>query len=138
MSKPFSSNSRMKVTFIIFCVFISLSSAQHWCPGSSIPAPCCSRLLDGSITPDYARSDVKLLKPMYGYQDETLGWISISNCYDKCKVCARYNFLPLIKHCIQGIPFVRSDFSSLFSKKLLLCLNFFFRSGLSVSEIMIK
>ena len=93
MPKPLSSCPRMIVTFIIFCLFISLSSAQYWCPGSSVPAPCCSRLLDGSITTDYARSDVKLLTPMYGYQDVQVKnhmghWnrISVSVCYDRCKV----------------------------------------------------
>ena len=135
---PSSFNLRMIVTTITFYLFIRLSSAQSWCPGSSVPAPCCSRLLDGSITPDYARSDVKLLKPMYGYQDvegKISEHISISECYDKCKVGVCYISLPLPlnQYCFQGKPFVRSD-CSFFFEKTSECYNFLFGQGYQSQE----
>ena len=135
MFRQSSFNPRMIVTTITFCLFIRLSSSQYWCPGSSVPAPCCSKLLNGSITPDYARSDVKLLKPMYGYHDVKGGQTSISKCYDECKVGVCYISLQLIQYCSQGIPFVRSDCSFFFLKK---CFKFSFRSGLSVLRDIIE
>ena len=85
----------MFLTTTLFLVFINLSSAQNWCPGSSIPAVCCSKLLDGTITEDYAKFETSLLSPMYGYDDIEIDVqpITLEECYDKCKVSVGPCFL---------------------------------------------
>ena len=78
----------MFFTITLFFVFINPSIAQHWCPGSSIPAVCCSKLLDGTITDDYAKFEASFLSPMYGYDDIEIDVVPLNfeECYGACKV----------------------------------------------------
>ena len=78
----------MFLTITLFLVFIDPSSAQHWCPGSSIPAVCCSKVLKGTISEDYAKFETSFLSPMYGYNDIEIDDkpITLEECYNSCKV----------------------------------------------------
>ena len=92
---------KMFLTVILFLVFIiKQSSAQHWCPGSSIPAVCCSKLLDGTLTDDYAKFETRFLSPMYGYSDIEIDDepITLEECYNSCKVSLENFFLKHIPY----------------------------------------
>ena len=86
---------KMFLTVTLFLVFINPSSAQHWCPGSSIPAVCCSKLLDGTLTDDYAKFETRFLSPMYGYSDIEIAdeRITLDECSGACKVSLGFFFL---------------------------------------------
>ena len=86
---------KMFLTVILFFVFINQSSAQHWCPGSSIPAVCCSKLLDGTLTDDYAKFETRFLSPMYGYSDIEIAdeRTTLDECSGACKVGLGFFFL---------------------------------------------
>ena len=86
---------KMFLTVTLFLVFINQSSAQHWCPGSSIPAVCCSKLLDGTLTEDYAKFETRFLSPMYGYSDIEIAdeSITLDECSEACKVSLGFVFL---------------------------------------------
>ena len=79
-------------TITLFLVFINPSSAQLWCPGSSIQAVCCSKLLDGTLTNDYAKFETSFLSPMYGYNDIEIDVepMTLEDCYEACKVSFRH------------------------------------------------
>ena len=80
----------MVVTIILFLVFINPGSAQYWCPGSNIPAVCCSKLLSGDIKPEYALFETDFLSPMDGYNDIEIGDepMDLATCHEQCKVCS--------------------------------------------------
>ena len=84
------------LTLFLFWVFIKRGSAQYWCPGSNIPAVCCSRLLNGDITDAYAKFETSFLSPMNGYNDVDISTdtMSITDCHEACKVC-RVKFIPV-------------------------------------------
>ena len=105
---------KMFLTVTLFLVFINQSSAQHWCPGSSIPAVCCSKLLDGTITDDYAKFEVSFLSPMYGYTDIEIDVerLTLEECYGACKVSRGFSLLNMYhksnfrEHYLQGLHFL--------------------------------
>ena len=84
------------LAIFLFWVFIARGSAQYWCPGSNIPAVCCSRLLNGDITDAYAKFETSFLSPMNGYNDVDISTdtMSITDCHEACKVC-HVKFIPV-------------------------------------------
>ena len=81
--------TRQMLTVFLFWVLINPGLAQYWCPGSNIPAVCCSRLLNGDITDAYAKFETSFVSPMNGYHDVEVGndKMSIADCHEACKVC---------------------------------------------------
>ena len=76
-------------TIALIWLFFNPCLAQYWCPGSNIPAVCCSKLLNGEITYEFAKFETRFLRPIYGYQDVEIDEedIDITDCFNKCKVC---------------------------------------------------
>ena len=103
-------------TITLFLVFINPSSAQLWCPGSSIPAVCCSKLLDGTHTNDYAKFETSFLSPIYGYNDIEIDVepMTLEDCYEACKVSFGHFSLKHLSyinsrgHHLQGSVFPKS------------------------------
>ena len=86
---------KMWMTIVSFLVFINSGSAQYWCPGSNIPAVCCSKLLNGDIKPEYAWFETGYLSPMDGYHDIEIGDdpMNLTTCHEQCKVYCLLNKL---------------------------------------------
>ena len=87
-------------TMLTTLFYSILFKVQHWCPGTKIPAVCCSDLVEGNVEEDNARFYILLwtliiqtifrgtaipfdrhmsfkeLKPVYSYE----------GCYDQCLV----------------------------------------------------
>ena len=92
----------MNTVFVLTFLLIILHSAfsHPWCPGSTVPALCCSQLVDGNVSYHNARFIFRLwyvrLSNIWnmnlyrgtvgGFEDTLLGDnMTLTDCYESCR-----------------------------------------------------